>query len=420
MTIALTGRGGGAWRTSRERWATLTHPTRAAEALSGALYDGADVLACEILQTRFRTLPDERARGVAVFSAVYRLRLPTGHQLLHVRAFDGSGRERFAAACAAEGSGAPIAYLPEFDAVVWTFPDDPGLPQLARLAGPGVEVLRWKPARRCVLRQRGAVARGAVAKTVHNDRMPEIVRRMRWMWDLAAADPAGFTAAEPLAWAPELKTCWQEELAGVPLMDVVLGGGDLPALMALAGRGLARLHAAAPPDGLEPVTLADRLRFAHGGPRDLAVAYPRLTTRLERLTDALERQASSLGDAEPRLVHGDFLLKQLVVVEDGRLGLFDFDDFMLGDCLEDVANCIADMHYWDLRPDVVAGMVRDFVAAYREHATWPVPEERLRWHRSVQLLRDAWYWYKRRQFEPTFHFELEAMLMRAEDPPAYY
>jgi hypothetical protein len=64
-------------------------------------------------------------------------------------------------------------------------------------------------------------------------------------------------------------------------------------------------------------------------------------------------------------------------------------------------------------------MAGDFRAAYRERAAWLVPEERLRWHRSVQLLRDAWYWYKRRQFEPTFRFELDAILMRAEDLPAY-
>ena len=198
-----------------------------------------------------------------------------------------------------------------------------------------------------------------------------------------------------------------------------MGGADLPALMAVAGRGLARLHAAAPPDGLAPRTLSGRLRFRHGGPRELAGAYPHQAARLERLTDALARQAASLGDAEPRLVHGDFLLKQLVVGDGGRFGLFDFDDFMLGDCLEDVANCIVDMRYWDLSPDVAADMGRDFLAAYREHATWPVTAERLRWHTSVQLLRDAWYWYKRRQFEPTFRFELEALLMRAEDPLDY-
>jgi aminoglycoside phosphotransferase (APT) family kinase protein len=239
------------------------------------------------------------------------------------------------------------------------------------------------------------------------------------MWKLAARDPDGFTAARPLGWSPALNAAWQEALPGLPLMDVIMGGGDLPALMVGAGRGLARLHAAAPPAGVRSTTLADRLRFAHGGPRELADAYPHLTARLARITDPLEREASRLGDAEPRLVHGDFLLKQLVVGDDGRFGLFDFDDFMIGDCLEDVANCMVDMHYWDLPPEVVAGMAGDFLAAYREHADWPVPEERLRWHRSVQLLRDAWYWYKRRHLEPTFRFELEAMLLRAEDPPDY-
>ena len=57
-----------------------------------------------------------------------------------------------------------------------------------------------------------------------------------------------------------------------------------------------------------------------------------------------------MGDARPRVVHGDFLLEQLVVTYDGRLGLFDFDGFMLGDCLEDIANCIADTTGTSTRP----------------------------------------------------------------------
>src|SRR5439155_90113 len=80
-------------------------------------------------------------------------------------------------------------------------------------------------------------------------------------------------------------------------------------------------------------------------------------------------------------------------------------------------NCIADMHYWDLDPGAVRAMIADFLDAYRAHAAWDVPDDRLRWHCSVQLLRDAWYWHKRRQFEPAFREELGALLARAEQPP---
>ena len=422
MSAGLVGRGGNAWRTSEARWAALTHPARAREVFGEHLYRG-PVEACQILQTRFRTLPAERARGAPVFAAVYRLRLPAGHQLLHLRAYEGRGRERFAAARRAARArpafGPPIAYLPEFDAVVWAFPNDPGLPQLPDLVGDGVdvEILRWKPARRCVLRYRRRGAPDLVAKAVHHDRAPQIARRMRWMRRLARGDPDGFTTARPLGVTPALSTVWQEALPGVPLMDIVMAYGDPSALMAIAGRGLAHLHAAQPPAGLPGTSLADRLRFVEGGPFDLIRAHPQLRGRLESLVAELERQAAALGDARPRVVHGDFLLKQLVVTYDGRLGLFDFDDFMLGDCLEDIANCIADLHYWDIDPAAVSEMARDFLAAYRAHAHWPVPVDRVRWHMSVQLLRDAWYWYKRRQLEPGWAFELEALLLRAEDPP---
>jgi len=35
----------------------------------------------------------------------------------------------------------------------------------------------------------------------------------------------------------------------------------------------------------------------------------------------------------------------------------------------------------------------------------------------VQFLRDAFYWYKRRQFEPGFEAELDELVALAEDPP---
>jgi hypothetical protein len=75
------------------------------------------------------------------------------------------------------------------------------------------------------------------------------------------------------------------------------------------------------------------------------------------------------------------------------------------------------MHYWGLDPAAVRAMAADFLDAYRADAAWEAPADRLRWHFSVQVLRDAWYWHKRRQFEPSFRDELAALLARAEDPP---
>ena len=61
-------------------------------------------------------------------------------------------------------------------------------------------------------------------------------------------------------------------------------------------------------------------------------------------------------------------------------------------------------------------MTAAFLPAYRAHAGRDVPEARLLWHVSVQRLRDAYYFHKRRQLAPGFTQEVESMLAGAEDP----
>jgi len=220
----------------------------------------------------------------------------------------------------------------------------------------------------------------------------------------------------PLAYLPGLDAAWQEEIPGAALMRLILDGVDAAPLMDAAGRGLAALHRTAPDDALPRQEPAMRLVSRHGGARELAHALPGLRPRLAAVSARLAREAAAMPAAPPRLVHGDFLLKQLVVHE-GRLAVFDFDGLMVGDCLEDVAKCLADLHYWDLEPSRVRALAARFLEAYRAHASWDVPADRLRWHYAVQVLGDAWYWYKRRQFEPAFERELEELLARVDDPP---
>jgi aminoglycoside phosphotransferase (APT) family kinase protein len=413
----------------------LTHPEDARAALQEQLYGDVAIEGCEIIQTRFRTSPEERRRGAPIVAAAYRLTLRDGEQLVHVRAYEGHGRERYARARATAQArprfGPPLGYLPGLDAVVWGFPNDPKLRHLADVVDPSVrwrhlpcgservdvDVLRWKPGKRCVTRYRPAGAPAIVGKTVKHDRVAEIARRMEWTWRHAQADPDAFAVARPLGCSRAVRTAWQVALPGISLMQALMDGADPRPLMLAAGAGLARLHAMAPHDGgLPRTTLADRLRYVRGGALELGAAYPELRGRLEALTAWFEHRAGTLPPVADRLVHGDFLLKQLVL-SDGRLGVFDSDDFMLGDCVEDLGNCVADMHYWDLDPGTVRAMIADFLDAYRGHAAWDVPDDRLRWHCSVQLLRYAWYWHRRRQFEPSFREELGALLARAEYPP---
>jgi aminoglycoside phosphotransferase (APT) family kinase protein len=434
VTHALAGRTGSAWRTRPERWAALTEPGPARallqEQLPGFATGELVIERCELHHLRFRTSPDERRGVKPIVAAAYALDVRDalhgrrGTQLLYVAAYEGRGRGRFDKARAVDRAaprfGSAVAYLPDLDAVAWAFPNDPRLPHLPALAEPGggieTSVLRWKPTFRCVLSHRRPDGAARIAKVVRAGGAAEIGRRMEWMRRASHVD--GFLVARPLGVDAALDAAWQEEIPGAALMQVILDGADAAPLMDAAARGLAALHRMAPDETLPRQEPAMRLLWPHGGPRELAQAVPALRPRLAAMSARLAREAAAMRVAPPRLVHGDFLLKQLVVHE-GRLAVFDFDGLMVGDCLEDVAKCLADLHYWDLEPSRVRSLAARFLDAYRAHASEDVPADRLRWHYAVQVLGDAWYWYKRRQFEPEFARELEELLARAGDPPVY-
>jgi len=103
------------------------------------------------------------------------------------------------------------------------------------------------------------------------------------------------------------------------------------------------------------------------------------------------------------------------VVHADRLGVFDFDNFTLGDPARDLANFIVDLRYQGLAAGLVTSMTTTFLDAYRAHAEWDMPADRLRWHTAVQGLSDAYYFHKRRHLAPGFEAELEHILALAED-----
>ena len=209
-----------------------------------------------------------------------------------------------------------------------------------------------------------------------------------------------------------MRTVWQAALSGTPLIDVVQGG-ECADFIERAARGLASLHGI-DPGGLSRTTLEDRLAPVLAAAAELAEAFPRLRARLETLAVRLEQEARSLSPGRDGLVHGDFLLKQLVV-HAGRLGVFDFDNFTLGDPARDLANFIVDLRYQGFPATLVTSMTTAFLDAYRSHAEWDMPADRLRWHTAVQGLSDAYYFHKRRHLAPGFEAELERILALAED-----
>jgi aminoglycoside phosphotransferase (APT) family kinase protein len=92
-------------------------------------------------------------------------------------------------------------------------------------------------------------------------------------------------------------------------------------------------------------------------------------------------RANAPQPAEPRLVHGDFRLGNLIVDERGLAAVIDWELAHLGDPAEDIGwLCIRSWRFGnDDRPVAGVGQLDEFVAAYEAAGGAPVHRERVRY-----------------------------------------
>ncbi len=301
--------------------------------------------------------------------------------------------------------GAALVHLAELDMVLWALPNDPGLPQLAALLDPerlrpllpwaalaidpqrcrgiAVELQRYEPEQRATLRcsvtLEGADAPLVLfAKTFCDARGRAIDERFHYFWQRAHIDPAAPLVAPPLGYDAATQTAWQGAAEGVPLLQA-LADGDAPALFSKVTQALSALHTA-PLAWNRERPLAHWRAEARRRQTKIARAEPALAARAAALVEAIDTLAARWPDVPLGLIHGDFHPDQ-VWLHHGRVVLFDFDEFTLGDPLEDIAEFAIKLADHDL--------CRAFIAAAAATAGASFDPDRLRWHLAVQSLLQA-------------------------------
>jgi hypothetical protein len=251
-------------------------------------------------------------------------------------------------------------YAPDLGLLFHVFPADRRLPSLAvatdaramrpvleaalagvrdgaALSAVGVEVLRYKPERKCLLRYElhwedaaaPEIAYARVARPARFERNRDALRRIR-----EAADGLAFTLPESLAVVPHLGMELFSHVPGVRLFTLV----ETPAFPRLCARVGAALHEF---HQLRVVLDAERDPAGDGGAlrrsaQDFAWLLGAEAARIEGLGRTL---AAALAGAPPpsrRLVHGDFHGDN-VLVDGERLALVDLEDCAMGDPADDVA-----------------------------------------------------------------------------------
>jgi hypothetical protein len=302
--------------------------------------------------------------------------------------------------------------------LLWTWPRDAGLPQLARLLDPdvtrpfrghaarAVEVVRYEPECRATLRYHGPWDGALYAKTFADARGEAIHRRFEWFWQRSQEDGSAPRVARPLHYAAAERTLWQQAAPGTPLRGWMQSGAGTAWISPLA-HAIATLHEAPQQlGGPEHQDTAHWLVEVKRRHQKIVRVLPGLAARAGATVAAIERAAAGLPPYAPVCVHGDFHVDQ-AWFDGERVVLFDFDEFALGDPMQDLA---AFLVRWPEHQDAQQ-FTTPWLAAYARRAPQHFCGVRLAWHLAVQQLLRA-----SRAFVfqvPGWRDEVERRLVRA-------
>ena len=235
-----------------------------------------------------------------------------------------------------------VVPVPALNGLVWSFPFDPSMPDLARcLDGEWIgQTLRRRAAVQPELRaynpEIGAVfayrapARDrqgrivAYGKVGANDTSGLTYAVMNRLRHALGGDSAPIRLPRPLAFRPRERLFLSAPAPGQPIGHDRNRRAFLD-LVSAASPGLAAIHASAIPFG-PTRRLEDLLARLRRGLDDLALVAPTLHLTLRQLLEQLEARAGRDAADPPVPSHGDFKWDQLLEHR-GRLALIDFELF---------------------------------------------------------------------------------------------
>jgi Phosphotransferase enzyme family len=303
--------------------------------------------------------------------------------------------------------GEPLVHLPALNLLCWALPNDPGLPQLPLLLDPEravaalppaeraaaaagglrVELVRHTPQRRATVRCTFAAGsrraeRVLYGKTFFDQRAADVDARFAWFWQQARQDARAPLVAEPLGFDAATHTVWQASAVGLPLWPRLATAEGRP-LMARVAHALALLHAAplAPQATTTARSVAHWLAEARRRQNKIGRVDVAFGERAAAIAAAIEAHAAHPATRALSLIHGDCHPDQFWV-RDGRVVIFDFDEFTLGDPMEDLAEFVIKLEQGGAAPSLAQTLVERYAAA----APARFDARALAWHLVVQSL----------------------------------
>lgn len=314
-----------------------------------------------------------------------------------------------------------LAYIPEIEMVVWSFPNDRKLshlpklldveylktclPEKLRALGVGEsheiaaivpEILHYLPERSCMIRyhlslkDRSTGEHGALTiygKTYRDEDGAEVYSIMR---QLSAQIPG---SAAPLGYDQKLRTVWQSHIPGKPFLWETLEEAQIPETFRGIARAVAQFHSC---------TVRTDCRFDLSDLDESLVdtiaaarqAYPDMEGRIALLVNALLAQRRSMGWSEPLTtpIHRDLKMRNFLI--DGEhIALIDMDCVCLGDPLSDIGSLIANFYLNGIRAGCHQDRIREavdvFCLTYAECIPWRLSWPQVDWYTAAAFIHEV-------------------------------
>ena len=268
---------------------------------------------------------------------------------------------------------------------LFRYPDDPYLPGLSTVASAmeahrllpkyvnlhpqrlKVEVVRYRPSRRAVLRHRAGWRRSGSGEVTLFVRVMSPDRVVPLLTAGELAEHSGFVLPRLLGSWPEGGVVWLAAIPGETVRHLIRDGTPPAPELILAG--LAPLWSA-PPNGGRPLEVKPAFDWAE---RVLSNGLPEGAGR-ELLSRALEALGPFADAWRPSaLAHNDFYDDQLILTPTGDIALVDFEEVGPGDPMMDVGMLLAHLRWmasFGISTQACDGYRRRFRAAAIQRFGW--------------------------------------------------
>ena len=314
-----------------------------------------------------------------------------------------------------------LAYMPEIEMVVWSFPNDRKLSHLPKLLdvehlktclpdkltalGLGEsyeiavitpEILHYLPERSCMIRYHLSVTDRSIGKdravtiygkTSRDEDGAEVYSIMR---QLSAQISE---SAVPLGYDQTLRTLWQSHMPGDPFLWDRLEEAQIPETFRGIARAVAKFHSCT----VRTDRRFDLSNLDESLEDTIAAArrtYPDVEGRIASLVSALLMQRRSMGWSEPLTtpIHRDLKMRNFLIDRE-HIALIDMDCVCLGDPLSDLGSLIANIYLNGIRAGCHRDRIREAVdvlcRTYADCVPWSLSWPQVDWHTAAAFIHEV-------------------------------